>query len=236
MTEIIPAIMPTDWLDLVAKAQRVSASGALWAQIDIMDGVFVPSRSWPYEETENFSIERKGEVLKNLGQLPEKHTLQYEIDLMTCDADEYYSEWLALDAQRYFFHWEALKNPDTFFLSEPVVNSRKSGIEIGIAVGAGFDPCLIFPFLSIVDCVQVMGIDKIGYQGQPFDVRSLSVLRKIRAENPHIPLSVDGAVSNITAPQYVASGANRLTSGSTLFQADDMAQKIEELQKNADSN
>ena len=49
MIEIIPAIMPESFSDLVDKAARVRGIVPI-AQIDIMDGVFVKSKSWPYRE------------------------------------------------------------------------------------------------------------------------------------------------------------------------------------------
>ena len=46
--EILPAIMPESYADLEDKARRV-AGLVHYAQIDIMDGNFVPSMSWPYK-------------------------------------------------------------------------------------------------------------------------------------------------------------------------------------------
>ena len=46
--EIIPAIMPKDFADLSAKATQV-ASYVQSIQLDIMDGDFVPKKTWPYD-------------------------------------------------------------------------------------------------------------------------------------------------------------------------------------------
>ena len=47
MIEIIPAIMPEDFTDLSNKVTRV-AGEVKWVQLDIMDGDFVPEKTWPY--------------------------------------------------------------------------------------------------------------------------------------------------------------------------------------------
>jgi hypothetical protein len=49
MKEIIPAIMPTSYEDLLEKAKFVRGIVPL-SQIDVMDGKFVKSKSWPYRQ------------------------------------------------------------------------------------------------------------------------------------------------------------------------------------------
>ena len=51
MIEIIPAIMPRSFQELREAAESVNGLVGT-AQIDIMDGIFVPEKSWPYSEDE----------------------------------------------------------------------------------------------------------------------------------------------------------------------------------------
>ena len=75
-----------------------------------------------------------------------------------------------------------------------------------------------------------MGIDKIGFQGQPFDERVLENVRKIRKAHPEMPISIDGSVNFDTAKSLVDAGATRLVSGSAILEADDFTQAIAQLE------
>src|SRR3989344_3349064 len=84
MIKIIPAIMPDSYDDLVQKAGRVRGHVPL-AHIDIMDGVFVRSKSWPYttggvkKDAHFFALSAQDEGM------PFWEALDYEIDFMIKD-------------------------------------------------------------------------------------------------------------------------------------------------------
>ena len=99
MIEVIPAIMPTSYEDLLAKAVRVKGVAQV-AQIDVMDGKFVKSKSWPYREAGKandphfLAMEKQDEVL------PYFDELDYELDLMIDEPEKHIDEWLPLGASR----------------------------------------------------------------------------------------------------------------------------------------
>jgi pentose-5-phosphate-3-epimerase len=78
MIEFLPAVMPDSFKDLRHKLEMV-AHHVSWAQIDIMDGKFVKSRSWPYFSNDIHSFENL--LAENEG-LPFWEKLEFEIDLM----------------------------------------------------------------------------------------------------------------------------------------------------------
>ncbi|MBI3020251.1 MAG: hypothetical protein HYY60_02925 [Parcubacteria group bacterium] len=49
MPEIIPAIMPRSFTELREYVEQVKGIVNV-IQIDVMDGVFVPEKSWPYTD------------------------------------------------------------------------------------------------------------------------------------------------------------------------------------------
>ena len=53
MVEIIPAIMPKDYEDLDEK-MSLFVGVVPFVQLDIMDGKFVPARTWPYPRDTHF--------------------------------------------------------------------------------------------------------------------------------------------------------------------------------------
>ncbi|OGZ08289.1 MAG: hypothetical protein A3C93_05145 [Candidatus Lloydbacteria bacterium RIFCSPHIGHO2_02_FULL_54_17] len=235
MTDIIPAIMPDSYDDLVLKAARVRGLVPL-AQIDIMDGTFVPSKSWPYatggvKKDEHFlALSRQDEGM------PFWEELDYEIDLMILEPEKHIDEWLPIGASRLIFHVEAVKDIDAFrghdVFKEGArdINGEKV-VEIGLAINPDTSPELLEPYIKQIDFVQCMGIAKIGYQGQPFDERVLEQVNKLRVKYPNLKISVDGGVSLDTVPLLKAAGANRLVAGSAVFGAENTALAVKELKR-----
>jgi ribulose-phosphate 3-epimerase len=233
MIEIIPAIMPVSFADLYEKAERVHGVAPL-AQIDIMDGKFVKSKSWPYVDSSTPSDEHFTAMKSQEEQLPFFDELDYELDLMIDEPEKHIFEWLPLGASRLIFHVEAIKDMEMFFAHDIFQEgAREIGgekvIEVGLAINAGTPIEELLPHLNKIDLVQCMGIEKIGYQGEPFDERVLEMINAIRVAAPNMPISVDGGVNLETAPLLKAAGATRLVSGSAVFNAEDMAVAIEAL-------
>ncbi len=234
MVEVIPAIMPESYDDLREKARKVKEHVSL-VQIDIMDGVFVPSTSWPYtsggvESDPEFSALRSQE-----DGLPYWDTLNYEIDLMIQAPERHLGEWLPLGASRLIFHIESILDPDHFFRGELFESgARKVGeetmIEVGLAINPDTELEEIVGHVPQADFVQVMGIAKIGYQGQPFDDRALTHIRSLRERFPNLIISVDGAVNRDTARAFKEAGASRLVSGSAIYSAPDIGETISALE------
>jgi ribulose-phosphate 3-epimerase len=234
MTEIIPAIMPTSFDDLREKAEKVSGAVGL-AQIDIMDGVFVASKSWPYTEGGVGKEPHFLALAKQDEGLPEWEDLDYEIDLMIAEPEKHIDEWLPLGASRLIFHIESIKDLDAFFahdIFKPEARSigDQKVIELALAINPDTPLDAILPYISKVDFVQCMGIAKIGYQGQPFDERVLAQIHALRLQFPGMPISVDGGVNLETAHDLKGAGATRLVSGSAIFNADDVEGAIVALQ------
>lgn len=234
-TQIIPAIMPDSFEDLRQKAEKVSSFVPL-AQIDIMDGVFVPSKSWPYTEGGVAKEPHFVALTKQDEGLPEWEDLDYEIDLMIAEPEKHIDEWLPLGASRLIFHIESVKDVDAFFAHDIFKPEARSigttkVIELGLALNPDTPIETILPYIPKIDFVQCMGIAKIGYQGQPFDERVLAQIHTLRLKFPDMPISVDGGVNLDTAHDLKGAGATRLVSGSTIFKADDVESVILALEK-----
>lgn len=232
--DIIPAIMPKSYDDLYQRASEVEGLVPL-AQIDIMDGRFVASKSWPYalgypERDEDFLALSRQE-----DGLPFWETLDYELDLMIAEPEKHLEEWLPLGASRIIIHAEAVKDWNALFALDFLnPDARRIGDDIVIALGIAFNPDTdISEYIEQIehfDFVQCMGIAKIGYQGQCFDLRVLEQINRIRNSFPNMPIAVDGGVCGENVMDLVHAGATRLVSGSAIFGAENKEEAIAHLE------
>jgi ribulose-phosphate 3-epimerase len=233
MIEIIPAIMPNNYDDLVQKAGRVKGIVAC-AQIDVMDGKFVPSVSWPYDKqgkTQFKSMIKSGEML------PFWEDISYEVDLMVEHPERVVLDWISLGAHRIIIHIESVGDPrEVLSLMEDVVlkvedceGCAPTQFVIALNTDTSFEK--LTPYIHDLDAVQLMGIKKIGYQGEPFDENVIERIKSLREEHPHLIISIDGGVSFETAPKLIKAGATRLVSGSAIFESSDIRGTIFKLKQ-----
>lgn len=226
--EIIPAIMPRSLEDLYVRLANVLGA-ARTVQIDVMDGVFVPEKSWPFTPggSEEFARAVSGEFC-----LPCARDFNFEIDLMVADPVRAAGDWVRAGARRVIVHVESVEDI-AGALGE--IRAASPGVELGVAIDIGTPNERIESVLSRVDVVQCMGIAKIGYQGQPFDERVLAKISDLRARHPERILSVDGGVSAESIARLVRAGANRVAVGSAIFNTEDPALALRRLAAVADA-
>ncbi|MCB9809038.1 hypothetical protein H6776_01430 [Candidatus Nomurabacteria bacterium] len=229
---IIPAIMPQSFRD-IEKHVEIVLDVAGCVQLDIMDGVFVPEKTWPFKEFKskrsdmNQITDYAWRDLQNedIGW-PYWQDMDYELDLMVQDADLYLDQWIALGPKRIIFHIESLNNIEKL-LNE--VQGIRSFIEIGLSLNNDTDFQEILPHLEMIDCVQVMGIARIGYQGEGLDERVFEHIQSIKIHAPHIPIQVDGSVNRSTIERFRDAGVERFVVGSAIFAGDNPREGVEEL-------
>ncbi|MEK9182108.1 MAG: hypothetical protein AAB781_00790 [Patescibacteria group bacterium] len=238
MTEIIPAILPEDIDDLREKLSLVSGIAPL-AQIDVCDGKFTPTKTWPYKKGVDETF------LRIVGQeegFPFWDSIDFEADLMVKHPENIIDDWISAGAKRIVIHIESTPDPLSLFrkIRQEYGSSSEAsyGVEIGAALNIETPNEEIYDILSevddggapTIDFVQFMGIENIGYQGEPFDERVLEKIRDLREMYPNTIISVDGGVSLENAAELIEAGANRLVSGSAIFESGDIAEAIETFQ------
>lgn len=225
MTEIIPAILPKDYLDLESSLARVRFLSP-FVQVDICDGSYVPSTTWPYGDPEKFQSILSGEE-----GLPFWEDFQFELDLMVRNPEDVVVDWIDAGASRIIIH-----NKSTTKLSEILTILESAGVEAGLAIGVDEDISSIMPYAERLLFVQCMGIAEIGVQGNPFDERVLGQIRAIRREFSSLTVSVDGGVNMGTVARLAEAGAHRLVSGSAILRAKDSKSALEEMRALANSS
>ncbi len=237
--EIIPAILETGF-DAVSARLSLARGHARTVQLDVCDGVFVPSITWPFitppGEGKALNLDAAFKSLAaDESEMPYWEDFDFELDLMVADAKRLLPQLLAVGPSRVIFHYASLADPAADL--EALATLLPGMVQVGIAIGLDADPSLVFPLVDakLVSFVQCMGIAKIGFQGQPHDPAALEKtcanLRALRERYPDLPLSVDGGVSRETAAALSEAGATRLVAGSAVFGGGDVAANIAALQK-----
>ncbi|MFM2330643.1 MAG: hypothetical protein RLZZ26_150 [Candidatus Parcubacteria bacterium] len=220
MNTAVPAVLPSSRDDLKGKLALLAGIPAVERiQIDVVDGKFASPACWPYTAPEEIrDMVTRGEMLPHLERVA------YEIDLMCVDADQAAGDWLALGATRLTFHAESVSDVPRHL--EFVRKRYGSGADFatgllafGVALNVASDLALIETSLDEVAYVQLMGIAKIGRQGEPLDERVFEKIRVFRSRHPDIPLQIDGGVTLDDAKKLLALGVDSLIVGSAIVAA-----------------
>lgn len=190
-------------------------------QLDIMDGKFVPARTWPYPRDAHFEA-----IIAEEEGMPRWEDIDFEVDLMVEDPESVVSKWVQAGASRIIVHVESMKDFESIRNAVP-----EDFIELGLAINTATPLEVIDSYIDSIDFVQCMGIARIGFQGEAFDERVLEKVRALRAKYPELPISIDGSVNFDTARMLVDAGATRLVSGSAILEADDFTQAIARMEK-----
>lgn len=222
MIEIVPAILPENMGELRAKASMVQHF-VKTIQIDFCDGVFVSSTTWPYNGKDSLAYQK---IISEEESLPFADTIDYEFDLMVKNASQKFEEIMKLGPTRVLFHIDAEDDLLGFFENlEPYL---KEHIIFGLSLSRTADSEILEQYLPHISFVQCMGIERIGYQGQPFDETVIDQVRQLHERFPQLTISVDGGVNLQTGTKLAEAGATKLVVGSALFSKLDIAGTINE--------
>ncbi|MGC9602118.1 MAG: hypothetical protein ABSE76_00020 [Minisyncoccia bacterium] len=229
MVEILPAVLPKNFKDLCEHLERIKRAPVTCVQIDVADGIFAHNRTWPYRDESTFA-----KIAKEECGLPLWDTFDFEFDLMIEHPEERVMEFVHAGASRVLVHAES---DGALHAMQRLVNLREESgalpLRVGVAIACSEQPDVLEPFEAQFDYVQVMGIAKVGFQGQPFDVRALHMLERLRTRYPELPLQVDGGVTLGNARELAKAGATGLVVGSTIFKSEEPLEEIKKLQAEA---
>jgi ribulose-phosphate 3-epimerase len=220
MIEVVPAILVPSFQELRDNLLKVRGLSS-WVQIDVCDGYFVPSRTWPMNPGDRAQFEK---IMKGDEGLPFWEEFNFEVDLMVNNPEKVISDWVSAGAGRVAIHIEARHEIDL------CRSSLADGIEFGIALGNETPLSRLGTYAGKFDYIQLMGIAKVGKQGQSFDERVLNRIREAKIMFPGVTIQIDGSVNGETAELLVEAGANRLVSGSYILRSEDPKATIKEMQ------
>lgn len=211
--------MPKSFDDIREHAERVFEY-VDYIQLDLMDGNFVEAKSWPFFDKDKQSAR---ELMDGEIRLPFAEKIKYEFDLMVREPEADLKKFQKLGASRLIIHANSIGDRD-FFNKE----IESLGTKWGIAFLATDNVKSWSEEILKADFVQLMGIENIGYQGQPFDPRTLDQVLHIKQIKPNAIISVDGGINLDTAHELAQIGVTRVVSGSVVFGANNPSVSIED--------
>ena len=179
-----------------------------------MDGLFVP----------NISIGIP--VVKSIRPVTD---LPLDVHLMIDRPVRYVEQFCDAGADIVTCHVEADTEENIRAAIEKI---HAKGKRAGVVVKPKTPASAVLPFIDLVDMILVMTVEP-GFGGQKFMADMMPKVAQIRqyidALNPSCELEVDGGVDPVTARVCVASGANVLVAGSSVYKAPDIEARIREL-------
>ncbi len=213
--QITPAILPESFEQLHGLLFRVEGLSHR-VQIDLCDGRMGIEKTWlPYKET----------------HLPVG--FEYEFDLMVEDWMKFLPRVLSLGAKRVVMHIDDWEDHDFDMLYD--VLSHYPLVSLGLSITNNGQVEMLAKRVLEAESrhsrifVQLMGINKIGAQGQPFDERVLARIEYIRRNCKGIPIQIDGSMNPETLFLVKRSGATGAVIGSYIFGSNNIRKIIDSL-------
>ncbi|OHA58238.1 MAG: hypothetical protein A2571_03200 [Candidatus Vogelbacteria bacterium RIFOXYD1_FULL_44_32] len=203
MIEITPAILSNTWGDIADKIKEIG-DATTWVQIDVCDGHFVPNITWGAPDDLEL-LDGKAKI---------------EIHLMVERPEEVVAVWMNV-ADRLVVHLEATEK-----IEDLVDAFQSTNVKLGLALLVETPIDDVVPYVDKIDVVQLMGIKKIGFQGEKFDPLVLEKIKELRAKAPNTKIQIDGGINLATGRDCVAAGADTLVVGSTLWESGDVVDMI----------
>ena len=214
---IAPSILSADFACLGDEIGAVTAAGADWIHVDVMDGHFVP----------NITI--GPDVVKAIRS---STSLPFDVHLMIAPVDPYVPGFATAGADIITAHAEA--GPHLHRTIQLIKSLNKKA---GVSLNPSTPATVINHVLDDIDLVLVMTVNP-GFGGQSFISGQLDKIRVLRqmidASGRAIDLEVDGGINEQTARQAIDAGADVLVAGTATFKGgrENYAANIQQLRGN----
>ena len=212
MTRIAASILSADFARLADEVRAVTAAGADWIHVDVMDGHFVPP----------ITI---GPVV--VAAIRAATPLPFDVHLMIEHPERHVAEFVRAGATSVTVHVEACGD-----VSAALAGIRQTGARAGLALNPPTPLDAVRPFVGDIDLLLVMSVNP-GWGGQPIvpgSTEKLAEARRLRASaGAEFLIEVDGGIKPDNAGEAISAGADVLVAGSAIFGSDDYAATIRAL-------
>jgi ribulose-phosphate 3-epimerase len=213
--QISPSILSADFANLAGDVAAIS-DVADWVHVDVMDNHFVP----------NLTI-----GLPVVQALLKHSPLPLDCHLMIEDPDRWAPQYAEAGAQSVTIHAEAAKAP-----IRTLRTIRAAGARAGLGINPATPVDHYEDLLGEIDMLLLMTVEP-GFGGQKFlDVVLPKVRRAremIKGRDLPVWLQVDGGVSAETIERCAEAGADVFVAGNAVYGADDPAEAVTALRRQA---
>ena len=200
--KVIPALLATDANSLFAllcKAEQITD----YVQIDVMDGIFVPTRSFPPE---------------TISELP--LSVSFELHLMVQYPHLLMNTIAHPRLRRVICHAEADVDHGAF-----AAELTAKGLDAGLAVNSETPLPALLPLVAPFALLLFLTVHP-GRYGSPFLPDVLEKVARARELFPDKEIAVDGGVSLDNLAAIAAAGVDTVCVGSRIFAGGDAAAKF----------
>lgn len=212
MIKIAPSILAADFANLERDISQVRDADYL--HVDVMDGLFVP----------NISI-----GLPVVSCVRRVTRMPLDVHLMIDRPLRYVERFCQAGADIVTVHVEADTEENTRKALDII---RGQGRRAGVVLKPGTAAEAALPFLDRCGIVLVMTVEP-GFGGQKFMADMMPKLRQLREWIDRwgldCELEVDGGIDPVTCKTVIENGANVLVAGSSVYKAENIPQRIQEL-------
>jgi ribulose-phosphate 3-epimerase len=203
---VVPAVLtdnPQSLKDMLESAETFTD----FVQIDIMDGLFVPSKSITAADISSVRI-----------------GINWEAHLMVNNPECYIQDFVSAGARQIIFHYEATKS------HEKIIDMiHGAGLKAGVAINPDTGISVLAPFINKLDSVLFMSVIP-GYYGSKFIPEVLDKIIDFRKKYPNVHTGIDGGIKENNIATVSETGVNSICVGSAVFCQDSPAQSFKRLE------
>ena len=200
---IVPAIIAKTQQELNEILSKVKDLSG-FAQLDIMDQIFVPNSSLDFD----FDVSGSN--------------MRFEAHLMISNPMAWIEKnWNKVDT--ILVHFESCENPD-----EIIRFVKNKGKKIGFALNPETQINDVKAYLDDIDQILIMTVNP-GFYGSKFLLETISKISEVKKIKPDLDIEVDGGITPDTIKLVYEAGANMFVSGSYIIKSDDVKGSIDNL-------